>query len=295
MNNQASSILHYLPISPHDADWGIVCTTAGNQIVPAGTRYPVLNHPDSYLFDNNKGRILKEYQMVYITEGQGRFESASCPPCTVTSGSMILLFPEEWHSYSPGPLTGWTEWWVGFKGTNIENLENKGFISRSKPIFTIGNSIGIERCYREIISIVEEERVCFQPLISSIVLHILGSVLFKHHNLLHSENPVMEKINAAKNIMREDFSCSIPPEEIARRVEMGYTWFRRIFKEYVGMAPAQYQHTVRLNKARELLSTSTLRISEIAYRLGFEDASAFTLFFRTKEGMPPTEYRARYR
>ena len=107
----------------------------------------------------------------------------------------------------------------------------------------------------------------FQPLISSIVLHILGSVLFKHSNLLYSDNPVVEKINRAKAIMRTDFGRNRSPEQIAREVGMGYTWFRRVFREYVGMAPAQYQHTMRLNKARELLATTAHSISEIALSL----------------------------
>ncbi|MFQ7055477.1 MAG: helix-turn-helix domain-containing protein [Alistipes sp.] len=127
------------------------------------------------------------------------------------------------------------------------------------------------------------------------MLHILGSVLFKHSNLLYSDNPVVEKINRAKAIMRTDFGRNRSPEQIAREVGMGYTWFRRVFREYVGMAPAQYQHTMRLNKARELLATTAHSISEIAYALGFESVSAFSLFFRLRERLSPSQYRARFR
>lgn len=295
MDDRPQSILHYLPVSPRDEQWGIVCTTAGHQHVPPGTPYPVSEHPEHYLFYKGNGRTLDEYQLVYITAGRGRFESASCPPQTVEAGTMLLLFPNEWHSYSPDPGTGWTEWWVGFRGANIDRLEQQGFLCRRRPLLRIGCSGGIERCYREIIGTVEEERVGFQPLISSIVLHILGSVLFKHSNLLYSDNPVVEKINRAKAVMRADFSCKNSPEQIAREVGMGYTWFRRVFREYVGMAPAQYQYMIRLNKARELLTTTTHSISEIAYALGFESVSAFSLFFRLRERLSPTQYRARFR
>lgn len=295
MDDRPQSILHYLPVSPRDEQWGIVCTTAGHQHVPPGTPYPVSEHPEHYLFYKGNGRTLDEYQLVYITAGRGRFESASCPPQTVEAGTMLLLFPNEWHSYSPDPGTGWTEWWVGFRGANIDRLEQQGFLCRRRPLLRIGCSGGIERCYREIIGTVEEERVGFQPLISSIVLHILGSVLFKHSNLLYSDNPVVEKINRAKAVMRADFSCKNSPEQIAREVGMGYTWFRRVFREYVGMAPAQYQHTMRLNKARELLATTAHSISEIAYALGFESVSAFSLFFRLRERLSPSQYRARFR
>lgn len=295
MDDRPQSILHYLPVSPRDEQWGIVCTTTGHQHVPPGTPYPVSQHPENYSFYKGSGRTLDEYQLVYITAGRGRFESASCPPATVEAGTMLLLFPNEWHSYSPDPAAGWTEWWVGFRGVNIDKLAGQGFLSPKRPMFRIGCSGGIERCYREIIGTVEEERMGFQPLISSIVLHILGSVLFKHSNLLYSDNPVVEKINRAKAIMRARCDRNITPEQLAREVGMGYNWFRRTFREYVGMAPAQYQQALRINKARELLATTSHTISEIAYTLGFESASAFSLFFQTREHQSPTQYRARYR
>lgn len=295
MSDCKQSTSYYLPVSPHDERWGIVCTTAGRQYVPPGTSYPVSQHPDNYLFSKGYGRTLDEYQLVYVTAGSGRFESASCLPVTVEAGTMILLFPQEWHSYAPDPQTGWTEWWVGFRGANIDKLEQPGFISREHPVFRIGYSGGIEQSYREIIAVIEGERAGFQPLISSIVLHILGSVLFKHNNLLYSDNPVVEKINHAKAIMRGNLSRNMTAEQIAREVGMGYTWFRRTFREYVGMPPVQYQQTVRLNKARELLATTTRTVSEIAYMLGFESVSAFSLFFRSRERASPTLYRMRYR
>ena len=189
---------------------------------PARNATPSPEHPEHYLFYKGSGRTLDEYQLVYITAGRGRFESASCPSQTVEAGTMLLLFPNEWHSYSPDPGTGWTEWWVGFRGANIDRLEQQGVPLPPAPLLRIGCSGGIERCYREIIGTVEEERVGFQPLISSIVLHILGSVLFKHSNLLYSDNPVVEKINRAKAIMRTDFGRNRSPEQIAREVGMGY-------------------------------------------------------------------------
>ena len=171
MEDKSSSILYYLPVTPRDEAWGICCTTAGHQRVTSGTSYPVSRHPERYSFIKNRGRILKEYQLVYITAGAGSFESASCPETAVKAGTMLLLFPSEWHSYAPDPHTGWTEWWVGFRGGQIDRLAENGFLNPSHPVYAIGTSAGIESCYREIIAAVEQERAGFQVLVSSIVLH----------------------------------------------------------------------------------------------------------------------------
>ncbi len=181
---------------------------------------------------------------------------------------MLMLFPNEWHTYSPDPDTGWTEWWVGFRGENIDRrVEQQGFsAAEAPPAADRAQRPASERCYREIIGTAEEERKGFQQLSSSIVLHILGSVLFKREQPALLDNPDRrEDQPRAKAIMRTDFGRNRSPEQIAREVGMGYTWFRRVFREYVGMAPAQYQHTMRLNKARELLATTAHSISEIAY------------------------------
>ena len=146
MDSFPHSIVHYLPVTDHDERWGIVCTTAGYQNVPPGSPYPLTQHPDSYSFTRQRGRVLDEYQLLYIVSGQGEFRSASCPATHVKAGTVVMLFPEEWHSYAPDPETGWEEWWVGFRGENIDRRVTAGFFSPKTPLLHIGHSAGIVSC-----------------------------------------------------------------------------------------------------------------------------------------------------
>ena len=100
--------------------------------------------------------------------------------------------------------------------------------------------------------------------------------------------------NRAREMMRRHIGDNLPPEEIARRLNIGYTWFRRTFRAYVGIAPAQYQLQLRHNKARELLTTTDRTVSEIAAELGFENVSQFSAFFRQREKITATQYRSKY-
>lgn len=63
--------LCYLTIGDKDEKWGVVVTTIGYQFIPPGTKYPLSAHPDKYSFMPRGGRILNEYQLVYITKGSG--------------------------------------------------------------------------------------------------------------------------------------------------------------------------------------------------------------------------------
>jgi LacI family transcriptional regulator len=69
------------------------------------------------------------------------------------------------------------------------------------------------------------------------------------------------------------------------------TWFRRD----VGRSPAQEVRRVRLEKAKELLAASDLSVTRVAARVGFQDASAFSKFFRNGTGLSPRGFRGKRR
>ncbi|MDL2222264.1 AraC family transcriptional regulator [Parabacteroides sp. OttesenSCG-928-N08] len=131
-------------------------------------------------------------------------------------------------------------------------------------------------------------------MISSIVLHILGRVYYKARNNSFTNTYMVDKINEARIWMKNRVDDPLPPEEIAAQLGLGYSWFRRQFKEYTGVSPVQYQLQLRLLRAKELLTDSSLNISEIAYMLRFENAGQFSTFFKGKEGMTPSEFRKQY-
>ncbi|WP_080904444.1 helix-turn-helix domain-containing protein [Parabacteroides sp. Marseille-P3160] len=286
--------LHYLTISSTDEEWGIVVTTIGHQTIsPKETYPPVSLHPDSYNFKPQTGRILNEYQLVYITKGSGYFSSQSCKHQKVEAGTILLLFPGEWHSYYPDPATGWEEYWVGFRGPHIDKRVEKGFFQKEESLFHIGLSTTILGLYEDILNYAQNEKTGYQQMISSIVLHILGSVYYKRKKSLFANSMIVDKINEARNLMKNTLQHPLSQEEIAAKLGLGYSWFRRMFKEYTGVSPAQYQLQQRLLRAKELLTTTSMNVSEIAYTLYFENACQFSTFFRKKEGITPSEFRKR--
>ena len=81
----------------------------------------------------------------------------------------------------------------------------------------------------------------------------------------------------------------------AEQLGMGYSNFRKLFKEYTGIAPAMYQHNLRLQLAKELLSSTDESIKEIAYRLNFGSPDYFSSKFKAETGMKPSDYREKCR
>ena len=105
---EGSLHLKYLVINPYDLLWGMAVNSVGFQEIGPGMPYPPANHPSRYLFSAEKGRILNEYQLIYITKGKGYFTSASLGhKVPVTKGTMFLLFPVGRNSGSGSAETIW--------------------------------------------------------------------------------------------------------------------------------------------------------------------------------------------
>ena len=79
---------------------------------------------------------------------------------------------------------------------------------------------------------------------------------------------------------------------LARLCNMSVTNFRREWKKQYGGTPLQYRDEIRLNFAREYLSSGYYSVSEVAEKCGFEDVSYFVRFFRKKTGVTPGVYKA---
>ena len=294
MAAQDSNSLKYLTVGPQDAEWGVVVTTVGTQTIQPNACYPAMQHPATYAFRPQTGRVLDEYQLLYITEGGGFFESASMSRQRVDAGTVILLFPGEWHNYAPDESSGWQEFWVGFQGRIIDNLVGGGYFARDNALLKIGISNTIISLYRDAMRLAAKESIGCQQMVSGIVMHILSAIYYKCRNGFAEANRAEEIINDARQLMRERVHHSLRTEDVAEALGVGYSWLRQTFKRITGTSPTQYKNRLLMSRAKELLVVETRTITEIAYILGFENVGQFSTAFRKMEGVTPRQFRRRW-
>jgi len=288
----AKQISKYMLASERDALWGLTVSTVGYEEIVPGDAYPTRGHADGYYFDISQGRELNEYQLLYITEGEGIFHSHTVREAKLHEGDLFLLFPGEWHSYHPNPKTGWKSYWIGFKGHNIDDRVRAGFLSPQKPIYHVGFSDDIVGLYRQAYDAAIEEAAYSQQLMAGLVNHLIGMMYSKERNLQLSRNQAhVDMISRARLRIREALESSLTIQQVAEEMGVSYSNFRKLFKEHTGISPAIYQQDLRLQRAKELLSTTDLSIKEIAYRLNFESPDYFSAKFKIKTGRRPTELR----
>ncbi len=284
----------YLPLSDEDQQWGLSILNAGCTHVEANQDYPYRQHPSDHYFTWSNGRVLDEYQVIYIVRGEGSFESASLPETIVEPGTVILLFPGEWHRFRPAKNTGWDEYWVGFRGEVADNLVTRKFFGVSEPLLPIGFSAEIVGLLSSMIEQARVECPGYQPFVSGMLLHLLGYVysLNKQRSFDNADG-IKSKMEQAIMLLRCKIDEDITIQEIAEELNVSYAWFRKWFKLYTGLAPQQYVIQLKMEKAKALLADSGNSIKGIAYQLRFEHPLYFSKLFKEKVGVSPELYRKR--
>ncbi|MCZ0984637.1 GlxA family transcriptional regulator [Streptomyces diastatochromogenes] len=101
-------------------------------------------------------------------------------------------------------------------------------------------------------------------------------------------------IRAAQEWILGNLDNPLPVAEIARQANMSLRNFARVFRREVGTTPGQYVERTRIARARELLETTDLTISQIAGRCGFAAPETFFRSFGRTLGLTPREYRHRF-
>ena len=285
-------ISKYMLANERDALWGLTVTTIGYEEIAPGDDYPTHGHADGYYFNLERGRELNEYQLLYIAEGRGTFHSRTVPEAPLREGDLFLLFPGEWHSYNPQPTTGWKSYWIGFKGRNMDDRVRAGFLTPTKPVYHVGFSDDIVRLYKEAYETAIHEAAYAQQVLAGLVNHIIGVMYSLERNIELNRNQAhVDMVNHARLEIREHLESSLTIQQVAENLGVSYSNFRKLFKEYTGISPATYQQDLRLQRAKELLSTTDMSIKEIAYRLNFESPDYFSAKFKAKTGRRPSELR----
>jgi len=99
------------------------------------------------------------------------------------------------------------------------------------------------------------------------------------------------KVRIVASEIESNFARSWRAEGFARLVRLSPSRLRHLFKSQTGEAPMRYLKVRRLQEAAVLLTTTTLTVKEIMYRVGIADSSHFAHEFRRLFGVSPTEYR----
>ena len=110
--------------------------------------------------------------------------------------------------------------------------------------------------------------------------------------VVRQENAEPPLITRAKEYIQAHQGEELSLGQVSKAVNTSSFYFCKMFRKVTGLNFTDYVSRVRIEKAKNLLLNPNLRISEIAYEVGFQSLTHFNRVFKKILGQSPTEYRA---
>ena len=143
----------------------------------------------------------------------------------------------------------------------------------------------------EVIQQVKDEKAGYQQVSAANTTLMLSKILSVLRNQEFAGKTIERIIRKACLYFRENVNANVNIEKLATDLNVGYSYFRQMFRKYTGISPTQYHLSLRIQKAKDLLVSTDLSFKEIANDLGFESYFYFSRIFKDKTGKSPMEFR----
>lgn len=163
--------------------------------------------------------------------------------------------------------------------TAVSTLEGLGYENGE-----LAKHCGEIRDINKVLSSVESNKEYLKKVLTTAVDLREAVSRKKYHSLLEE----------AKSYIQQHFDdTNISLNSVAASVNLSPNHFSSIFSQEMGKTFVEYLTSVRMEKAKELLRTSSMKSAEIAYAVGYKDAHYFSYLFKKNQDCTPKEYRQR--
>ncbi|UJF34858.1 response regulator transcription factor [Paenibacillus hexagrammi] len=109
--------------------------------------------------------------------------------------------------------------------------------------------------------------------------------------VFHKDPAEMSAVEKVIELIKSQLPGDITLTEAAAAVHLNPSYLSQLFKQRMNQTFVEYVLQLRMNEAERLLTHTSLRISEIAERLGYTDVAYFSSTFKRLKGVSPSEFR----
>lgn len=300
MSPKSENFFIYLPLNRLNLQWDLYLTGIGYADLPPGNPYPPQGHPKLYDFQWKHGRVLPEYQIIYISRGRGIFESTETGTVAIEAGQVILLFPGIWHRYKPDLETGWEEHWISLNGEYLYRLAKRELIAPQKSVLYVEDPSEILNVHKKILRIAKVQPTQNSYLLGVYALEMFALVLEYNKKIVEPANNcdkliADEHVNNALQMIWNHSYRNISVEDLVEQLSITRRTLERKFQKFLGRSIASEITRCRIERAKQLLESTSLPIEHIAMATGFTGADRLGKIFRKALHMTATQYRKKFK
>ena len=183
---------------------------------------------------------------------------------------------------------------IGFLQTGQVLLEKPGkrcFDRTAKQLVRWGLGVDLKRAEEAYFhsKIISRKQYAAMLRLLTIFSQHLALLSNKLSTQSHQAEP--KNVTHAREFIAQNQDRAITLQEVARAVNTSTFYFCKVFKKATGLTFTDYLSRVRIEKAKNFLLNPNLRVSEVAYEVGFQSLTHFNRVFRKLTGESPSQYR----
>lgn len=230
--------------------------------------------------------VWPHYLLHYVLSGSGIFRSGQ-RAWRLSEGDAFLIIPGTVCSYTSAEDSPWEYCWIGFDGRDCASVLSSCGLTRERPVFLGNRKPEAGECLLAL-------NDAFYHDAPNTWLHL--SLFYRFFSLLSpqagaGQNDASGYIRQAIEYIQHNYAYDIKIADMAHHLGIDRTYLYKLFSRELGMSPQQYLISYRLSMAKQLLSSTALRISEIANSCGFADNASFCHHFRAQFSITPSQFR----
>lgn len=232
------------------------------------------------------------YMIHYILKGKGIYK-INGKTYHLKKNEGFLIEPNTLIYYEADKDSPWQYTWIGFNGTKAKEYLKRTTLSSNNPIFSYAESSDLLKSMNDIISASKTTSNRNLIILSKLYefLYLLCEC-FPNHEVIITDRP-KNYIEEALLFIQQNYADNITIKDVSNHICIDRSYLHRLFKKFINKSPQQYLLSLRMEKAASLLTTSTLRISDISRSVGYTDALLFSKTFKKIKGLTPSEFRSK--
>lgn len=238
---------------------------------------------------------VNQYVLIYCVDGSG-FYVVDGKRYEVGRNQYFILPIGKPHEYGTTEGHHWTIYWVHFRG-KAAHVFAEGAATPQSINVTMQSRIS-ERIniFEEILTTLHSgDGIEDLRYASSLLAHFLASMRYLEQFRRAKTEEERDIVEQAIHYMRENIEQHITMDEVLRYVGYSQSHFSTVFKKKTGVSPITYINRLKIEHACRLLRTTDMKVNQICYKVGIEDALYFSRLFSKIMNMSPTDYRLRER
>jgi AraC family transcriptional regulator of arabinose operon len=235
-----------------------------------------------------------EVIFIYCAEGDGWCEIAGRRH-EIAKNQLLIIPAGLPHIYGAAKKSPWTIHWFHAVGTNVPYYLDRLGATPQKPVVSLGGDVHLFSLFEDVREGLQHGFTTTHLIYAAHTLaHLMGLILRHKEEFGHGETTVRERVDKSIQFMQAHLRERLTIATLSALVNLSRSHYTTMFRRLTGYAPLSYLNHLRMQRAVELLNTTTWSIKQISDHLGYTDQFYFSRAFGRMHGHSPSEHRRRY-